>query len=92
MYDIFISYRRDGGYEMARLLYEHLKGLGLNPFFDLEELRSGPFNSKLYSVIEESENFVLILPPNGLDRCVAQDDWLRLEIQHALLKEKILCR
>ena len=88
MYDIFISYRRDGGYEMARLLYEHLKNLGLNPFFDLEELRSGPFNTKLYSVIEESENFVLVLPPNGLDRCASQDDWLRLEIQHAFLKNK----
>jgi len=90
MYDVFISYRRDGGYEMARLLYEHLKNLGLNPFFDLEELRSGPFNIKLYNVIEESENFVLVLPPNGLDRCVAQDDWLRLEVMHALLKEKTI--
>lgn len=88
MYDIFISYRRDGGYEMARLLYEHLKNLGLNPFFDLEELRSGPFNAKLYNVIEESENFVLVLPPHGLDRCVSPDDWLRLEIQHAVQKNK----
>ncbi len=31
MYDVFISYRRDGGFEMARLLYEHLKSAGLNP-------------------------------------------------------------
>lgn len=40
MYDVFISYRRDGGFEMARLLYDHLKGIGLNPFFDLEKLCS----------------------------------------------------
>lgn len=84
MYDIFISYRRDGGYEMARLLYEHLKNMGLNPFFDLEELRAGPFNVKLYNVIEECENFVLVLPPHALDRCAATDDWLRLEIEHAI--------
>ncbi len=88
MYDVFISYRRDGGFEMARLIYEHLKSIGLNPFFDLEELRSGQFNVKLYKAIEESANFLLVLPPKSLDRCVNQDDWLRLEIEHAISKEK----
>ena len=38
MYDLFLSYRRDGGFATARLLYERLKGLGVNVFFDLEEL------------------------------------------------------
>ena len=69
MYDLFISYRRDGGHEMARLLYEHLKLKGLNCFFDLEELGSGQFNIKLLRCIEESDNFVLILSPNALERC-----------------------
>ncbi len=87
-YDVFISYRRDGGFEMARLLYEHLKSVGLNPFFDLEELRSGQFNVKLYKAIEDSANFLLVLPPNSLDRCVSEDDWLRLEIEHAISKDK----
>lgn len=88
MYDVFISYRRDGGYEMARLIYEHLKQNGINPFFDLEELRSGPFNEKLYSEIEQSENFLLILPPNSLERCQNKTDWLRLEIEHAIKNQK----
>lgn len=88
MYDVFISYRRDGGYEMARLLYEHLKIEGLNPFFDLEELRSGPFNTKLYEEIENSSNFLLVLPPSSLDRCNNESDWLRLEIEHALKYKK----
>lgn len=88
MYDVFISYRRDGGYEMARLLYEHLKKYGLNPFFDLEELRSGPFNTKLYEVIENSSNFLLILPPLSLERCKNEGDWLRLEIEHAIQYDK----
>lgn len=87
-YDVFISYRRDGGFEMARLLYEHLKSVGLNPFFDLEELRSGQFNVKLYKAIEDSANFLLVLPPNSLDRCINKDDWLRLEIEHAIEKDK----
>lgn len=84
MYDVFISYRRDGGYEMARLIYEHLKSNGLSPFFDVEELRNGPFNTELYNVIEESENFLLVLPPNALERCQNKNDWLRLEIEHAI--------
>lgn len=88
MYDVFISYRRDGGYEMARLLYEHLKREGIKSFFDLEELRSGPFNTKLYEAIEKSSNFLLVLPPLSLDKCVDEEDWLRLEIEHAIRNNK----
>lgn len=88
MYDVFISYRREGGFEMARLLFEHLKSVGLNPFFDLEELRSGQFNVKLYKAIEDSANFLLVLPPKSLDNCKDEGDWLRLEIEHAISKDK----
>ncbi len=86
--DVFISYRRDGGYAMARLLYECFNNLGLSVFLDLEELRSGPFNEKLYEAIDNSENFVLVLPPNALDRCAHENDWLRLEIEHAIKQKK----
>lgn len=40
-YDIFISYRRDGGYETAQLLYDSLKQLGYRVSFDMETLRGG---------------------------------------------------
>lgn len=86
--DIFISYRREGGYAMARLLYECFKNAGLSVFLDLEELRAGPFNDKLYEAIDSCENFVLVLPPDSLDRCVHQNDWLRLEIEHAIRQKK----
>ena len=88
MYDVFISYRREGGFEMARLVYEHLKNVGLNPFLDLAELKSGPFNVELYHSIEESENFVLILPVNSLERCKNEGDWLRFEIEYAIERKK----
>ena len=86
--DIFISYRREGGYAMARLLYECFNNSGLKVFLDLEELRAGPFNEKLYEAIENCENFVLVLPPNSMDRCVNENDWLRLEIEHAIKHKK----
>lgn len=86
--DVFISYRREGGYAMARLLYECFNNAGLSVFLDLEELRAGPFNEKLYDAIDNCENFVLVLPPNALERCSAERDWLRLEIEHAIKKKK----
>ena len=86
--DIFISYRREGGYAMARLLYECFKNSGLSVFLDLEELKSGQFNEKIYQEIDQCKNFVLVLPPNSLDRCESENDWLRLEIEHAIKQQK----
>lgn len=87
-YDVFISYRRDGGQETARILRDSLTERGYRVFFDLESLRSGAFNTKLYSVIEECTDFVLVLSPHALDRCVNPDDWVRQEVEHALRKKK----
>lgn len=87
-YDIFISYRRDGGEYTAKILRDRLEELGYKVFFDVESLRSGDFNTKLYSVIDECKDFLLILSPNALDRCENQDDWVRCEVEHALQEKK----
>ena len=87
-YDIFISYRRDGGEYTAKILRDRLEELGYRVFFDVESLRSGDFNTKLYSVIDECKDFLLILSPNALDRCENQDDWVRCEVEHALQTKK----
>ena len=83
-YDIFISYRRDGGESTAKILRDKLTELGYSVFFDVESLRSGDFNTKLYSVIEECSDFLLVLSPGALDRCRTVDDWERRAIDHAL--------
>lgn len=81
-YDIFISYRRSS-YDIANLVATRLKAAGYSVFFDIEALRSGKFNEQLYNVIDNCKDFLLILPPNALDRCVNEDDWVRLEILRA---------
>lgn len=81
---IFISYRREGGEIMAQLLHDRLKQKGFTVFYDIESLRSGPFNEKLYKEIEQCTDFLLVLPSNGLDRCVYAEDWVRKEIAYAL--------
>ena len=83
-YDIFISYRRDGGESTAKTLRDRLASLKYRVFFDVESLRSGDFNTALFSVIEECRDFLLILSPGALDRCKNDNDWVRMEIEHAL--------
>lgn len=83
-YDVFISYRRDGGELMAHILFERLSKIGYSVFQDIESLRSGNFNKALLDVIENCTDVILILPPNGLDRCNNEDDWVRKEVEHAL--------
>lgn len=87
-HDVFISYRRDGGEYTAKILRDRLDELGYSVFFDVESLRSGDFNTKLYSVIEECGDFVLILSPGALDRCQNEDDWVRREVEYALERGK----
>ena len=83
-YDIFISYRREGGFSMADSIYQRLINSGYAAFLDLEQLKSGKFNVKLLTVIEQCQDFVLVLPPHALHRCVDEDDGVRQEIEHAL--------
>ena len=61
-YDLFISYRRSS-YETANLIATRLKSAGYRVFFDLESMRSGPFNEQLFNVIEGCRDFVIVLPP-----------------------------
>lgn len=87
-HNIFISYRRDGGFETAKMIQEKLKSKNYSVFLDYEELRSGKFNEQLYQKIENCKDFILICSPRSFDRCANTDDWLRLEILHAMKHKK----
>lgn len=87
-YDVFISYRRDGGFETACLISEKLKAKGFRVFFDVESMRSGNFNDQLYGVIEKCKDIVVVLPEGGLERCNSPEDWVRKELLHALKHDK----
>lgn len=89
-YDAFISYRRENGFLMAQIIHDKLAERGITSFLDLEELRSGKFNEKLYEAIDDSENFIIILPKGALDRCISNKDWVRKEILEAIEKKKTI--
>jgi hypothetical protein len=82
-YDIFISYRRDGGETMAILLHDRLSAKGYNVFLDVESLNSGKFNTQLLKVIENCKDVIAVLSENSLDRCANEDDWVLAELAHS---------
>lgn len=83
-YDIFISYRREGGKEYARNLTSELVSRGFHPFLDFDELKDGKFDKRITDAIESAPVFMFILSPGSLDRCVNENDWVRKEILHAI--------
>lgn len=92
-YDIFISYRRRGGFETAKHLYDLLTKDGYRVSFDIDTLRNGDFDTELLRRIDECRDFILILSEGALDRCVdpsavASADWVRCELAYALEKNK----
>ena len=88
-YDIFISYRREGGYDTAQLLYDRLTQMRYRVSFDLETLRGGKFNTQLYKRIEQCSDVLVVMSKDSLSlRENPEDDWFRLEIAHALKHKK----
>lgn len=87
-YQIFISYRREGGDSLACHLADRLTALGYKVFFDVESMRSGPFNTQILDAVSACDDVLIVLPPNGLDRCTNEDDWVRKELAFAIRNNK----
>lgn len=92
-YDIFISYRREGGYDTAKHLYDLLSRDGYRVSFDIDTLRNGDFDKSLLKRIDECKDFILIVDSHAFDRTLnpnfnPNNDWLRQELAHALKKGK----
>src|ERR1700752_1838455 len=83
-YDVFISYRRQGGDAQALFIREKLLQHNVRVFLDVTDLKKGYFDEELLAHIAEAPNFVVILSPNSLDRCAEEGDWLRQEIAQAV--------
>ena len=81
---VFISYRREGGARLARVVQMELERRGYPCFLDVDDLGAEHFDERLLREIERTPNLVLVLAPGSLDRCRRHDDWLRREIIHAL--------
>ncbi|KAI1291975.1 NAD(+) hydrolase sarm1 [Halotydeus destructor] len=85
--DVFVSYRRSNGSQLASLLKVMLQMRGFTTFIDVERLEAGKFDSNLIRSIQQAKHFILVLTPNALDRCINDKeckDWVHKEIVEAL--------
>lgn len=93
IYDIFISYRRNGGYETARHIYDLLKRDGYSVSFDQDNLMNGNFDKTLLKRIAECKDFILICDTDVFRRTIEEQgdkehDWLFVELAEALKLDK----
>lgn len=92
-YDIFISYRRDGGFETAKHLNDLLVHDGYTVSFDIGTLREGDFDETLLKRIDQCVDFILVVDKHTFDRTLDPEfdpkkDWLRTELAYALKLRK----
>jgi formylglycine-generating enzyme required for sulfatase activity len=95
IYDIFISYRRKGGFDIANHLYDRLSQDGYTVSFDIDTLREGDFDKALFERIELCRDVLVIVDEHAFDRMVnpapdydPEKDWMRKEIAYALTLKK----
>ena len=84
---VFISYRRVNA-SWALAVYEYLTKHGYDVFFDYTSIPSGDFEHSIISNIRARAHFLLILTPSALDRCNDPGDWLRREIETAIVERR----
>lgn len=92
--DVFISYRRNGGATIARLLCDVLNQRNISTFFDKESLGEGDFENAIEKNLHAARNFILIVSPKLFDRGrdasgqydlkLTEADWVYREIRIAL--------
>ncbi|KAK1157474.1 NAD(+) hydrolase SARM1-like [Acipenser oxyrinchus oxyrinchus] len=85
--DVFISYRRTTGSQLASLLKVHLQVRGFSVFIDVEKLEAGKFEDKLIQSVQRARNFILVMSAGSLDKCMGDSDlkdWVHKEIVTAL--------
>jgi hypothetical protein len=83
-YDVFISYRRNKNMDAAKLIRTALISKKIRAFVDIEDLGSKHFDEKLTEIIRNTENYILLVSPDDLIKCVDSNDWIRKEISTAI--------
>ena len=87
-FDVFISYRRSDGAELAKVVRNYLTSRGLRVFLDTRELIDGQyFDTQLRERLIETPNYVLIATPEAF-QFRKGEDWVREEIKLAVSEFK----
>lgn len=85
-YDVFISYRRQGGAEKAELTKGELAKRGFREsrmFMDTRSITSGNYIESILDALDKSGNVVVIITRGCFDNLPENSTWVN-EIEHAL--------
>ena len=94
---IFISYKRSTGEELAYLLYEKLTASGYHVFFDSKGLIDENYKKAIEKKIQECTDFIVLLTAHSMDGLIDEkeedintekEDWLAKEIRMAIKNNK----
>ena len=85
-YQVYISYREEDVCA-ARILHDKLQKKGYSVFFKDKNLKSKKSDEMLLQILNECQNFILVLTPDSLIKKEA-DDWMYEEITSALKNGK----
>lgn len=83
-YKAFISYRRNTGSEIARIIYEGLKNRRLKTFLDVDHSKPGPFPKALEMSVKDSYTLLAIICPGDLNDRGNEEDYYFKEIECAI--------
>ncbi|MDR2581683.1 MAG: TIR domain-containing protein [Fibromonadaceae bacterium] len=72
-YDIFISYRRKGGVQDARMVDIKLREMGYYVSFDIDTLGKGKFTDTLRTRLKDCKDFIVIFEPTYYERFYEAD-------------------
>lgn len=85
MYDVFVSYARIDGTELARPAAAALEQRGRQVWIDVEDMLPGvEFTPEIRAAIDGSDAFVMVVS----DRSMASTSVCRLELEHAIERGK----
>ena len=88
--DVFISYRRDTGSDLAALVKANLEKMGVDSFFDTHNIHNEDFLTRIRNGIDNAPNFLMILTPGYFIKREGTEDYVREEILYALKQGKNL--
>jgi TIR domain len=84
---VFICYRRDD-LPWALAVYKDLTYHGYDVFFDFMNINSGTFEDIIIGNIKARAHFLIILTPSTLERCAIPGDWVKREIENAIVNKR----
>jgi hypothetical protein len=101
-FDIFISYRRSDGEDIASKITETLKGKNYRCFLDYYSLKGGKFDDKIEQAIKDAPVFIAVMTPDYLvrppekkeeetqnhEKETEKEDWVYKEIECAINNKK----